>query len=776
MKKKLLLLLVCSMTAVWGFAQSWDCGANVRATLETGTLTISGTGMMTNYASAGSVPWYTYRTSITAVSIGSEITGIGNYAFNGCTGLTSVTIPGSVTSIGQYVFQDCSGLTELTLPFVGNSATATGSSAILGYLFGTTSNSNMQSVTQYYGPSFSSTYTTTRYFPKNLKKITVTSPCTKIEYGAFSNCSMIEEINLSTGVASIGEYAFYGCSKLPTVTIPSSMTSIGISAFRESGITSMTIPDNVKSIGNYAFSGCSGLMSVTIPTGMTSIGDYAFSSCSGLTSVTVPVASIGQYAFSSCSGLTSLIMTTDVKSIGQYAFNNCTGLTSVTIPESTTSIGQYVFQDCSGLTELTLPFVGTSATATGSSAILGYLFGTSSGAGMQSVTQYYSSLSSAYTTRYFPRNLKKITVTSPCSKIEYGAFYGCSMIEEIHLSTGVGSIGSSAFQGCANLISVNIPENVKSIEAYTFYDCSQLPTVTIPAGVTSIGDRAFQGCSGLPAVVMPAGLTNIGISAFQGCSGLTSMTVPNSVTAIGSSVFSGCSKLTELILPFIGTRANATLESGILGIMFGSSGATTVTQYYAPDEYKNYAIPPALEKLTITRPCTHLEYGALFNCSMLKEITLESSVTGLGTYSLSGCSGLEHIYVKQTMPPAAYANTTFRGVSKFACILHVPVGSKQYYSHSAAVGWNEFVLIKEEEGYGITVSTGNSLQVYLNPTSETFRISGISENTVVTLLDIGGKIVLQRTVAPDEPVFVEHLPAGMYIVRAAGETMKLVKR
>ena len=58
-----------------------------------------------------------------------SVTGIGNGAFDGCSGLTSVTIPNSVTSIGESAFKGCSGLTSVTIP---NSVESIGSDAFSG--------------------------------------------------------------------------------------------------------------------------------------------------------------------------------------------------------------------------------------------------------------------------------------------------------------------------------------------------------------------------------------------------------------------------------------------------------------------------------------------------------------------------------------------------------------------------------------------------------------------------------------------------------------------
>ena len=54
--------------------------------------------------------------SLTSVTIPSNVTTIADYAFNGCYGLSAMTIPSNVESIGNSAFTGCFGLTLVEIP------------------------------------------------------------------------------------------------------------------------------------------------------------------------------------------------------------------------------------------------------------------------------------------------------------------------------------------------------------------------------------------------------------------------------------------------------------------------------------------------------------------------------------------------------------------------------------------------------------------------------------------------------------------------------------
>lgn len=75
----------------------------------------------------------------------------------------------------------------------------------------------------------------------------------KIESGAFSGCSALNNVVIPASVKTIGESAFSGCSALSSVTFNEGVKKIGRYAFYNTALKAAILPASVVSIGNYAF-------------------------------------------------------------------------------------------------------------------------------------------------------------------------------------------------------------------------------------------------------------------------------------------------------------------------------------------------------------------------------------------------------------------------------------------------------------------------------------------------------------------------------------------
>ena len=117
-------------------------------------------------------------------------------------------------------------------------------------------------------------------------------------------------------------------SKINGITVE----TIGNTAFQNSAVTSVTIPDSVTAIYSGAFANCSQLTNISIPNSVTYISFSAFRACTSLKSITLPssLSSISEALFFGCSQLTTIHIPVSVTSIGSYAFDGCPSSMTVT--------------------------------------------------------------------------------------------------------------------------------------------------------------------------------------------------------------------------------------------------------------------------------------------------------------------------------------------------------------------------------------------------------------------------------------------------------------
>ncbi|MDE6382977.1 MAG: leucine-rich repeat domain-containing protein [Paramuribaculum sp.] len=293
-------------------------------------------------------------TSLTSIAIPSSVKTIGGDAFSNC-GLTKIIIPATVDNIGSSAFANCANLTEMEIAdcadvlelesgvfydspidtlYIGRNL-----SDNYGFFYDTPHQKHLTigSLVSSLGdglhyqselgtliikdgeipldlPSLWDSPIETLYLGRNLKGT-----------GHFSHIEKLRRVTISSAVTAIPGSEFSGCENLTEISMPNSITSIGSSAFEETGLTSVIIPQAVHNIGHQAFDGCRSLASVSLPDSLIYIGEYAFSDCTALTSITIP---------------------NTVTTLSEGAFDGCSALTSVTIPNSVNIMRKNVFSDC----------------------------------------------------------------------------------------------------------------------------------------------------------------------------------------------------------------------------------------------------------------------------------------------------------------------------------------------------------------------------------------------------------------------------------------------
>ncbi len=388
-------------------AVSGVCGENAswNYDTETCTLTISGSGKMTDFGGSSRIPWAAYRSEIRTVTVADGITSICSCAFFQCTALTSVTLPDSITEIGDSAFHYCRALTSLRIPEnlteIGRETFAAchslekidlpaGIQTVARDALspcGSLTAINVDAANPYYssqdGVLFSKDMTRLIQYPAGKTDLTYTIPetVTEIEDYAFYMVEKLEQVTVPAGITVIPEYCFSSCESLNSVTLPDTLTRIESTGFYHcTKLTRISLPESLTYIGSLSFARCTKLAEVTIPASAAYIGGEAFYETAWIDaqreknpvviingvlldaqkdsgeSFTVPdsVHMISGYAFKMRRDLKKIVIPDSVRIVGEWAFEECDALEQVTFPASVEEIGNGAVQQCPALKSITI--------------------------------------------------------------------------------------------------------------------------------------------------------------------------------------------------------------------------------------------------------------------------------------------------------------------------------------------------------------------------------------------------------------------------------------
>ena len=105
-----------------------------------------------------------------------------------------------------------------------------------------------------------------------VKELIICDGITSIGNYAFCGASGLEKLSIANTVTNIGDYAFLYDVNLANVKLPNKIENIGYTAFKETKIQNITIPNSVKKLSGAIFANCGNLARIKfLPTDMTGI-------------------------------------------------------------------------------------------------------------------------------------------------------------------------------------------------------------------------------------------------------------------------------------------------------------------------------------------------------------------------------------------------------------------------------------------------------------------------------------------------------------------------
>ena len=448
-----------------------------------------------NYAFAG-------FNKVTNINFSNNLEKIGEYAFYNCSSLQSLILPETLNSIGLAAFYGCSGITRLELP------------SQLGYIASRAFNncSNLENI-YYYGNVES-------WCNINLKSTPVPQAMRFYMKDENQEWAEVSEITIPDTITEIKENTFYGFTSLTKIHLHDSITSLGMNAFRNCGISSITIPKTLTNFGPYAFEDCNNLQTVyydgtindwcnnefyySTSTPMHKASEFYIKNgneYNKITTINIPnnITEIKNYTFYGFEQITELNIPNNIITIGKESFAECLSLIDLKIPESVTKIKYGAFIRCSGIVNITLT---ANLIDIESNAFSVY-----------DVYTYTNNLSNIYFEGTILQWMSIDMEDNPMQDAEHFFLKNEDVWTEVtKIDSPEGVIEIKNLSWFDNIISITLPSTVTVIG--NFNGCDKLESFEIPEGVKKINQNAFYGCDNMEYIIIPISMEEIGAHAF----------------------------------------------------------------------------------------------------------------------------------------------------------------------------------------------------------------------------------------------------------------------
>lgn len=549
------------------------------------------------------------------------------------------------------------------------------------------------SYTWYTGPNYSTSPNKKTFFvPPRIHKVEIEAEGVSEDYyndynfidRAFFNLPYLKTVNIDNNIKSLNSYHLFCQSGIASVTLPDEISAIGIGCFIDcKNLTSITLPNNLQEISKEAFAGCENLTSINIPATVHTFGDSCFEDCVNLKDMNI-------YTGKNSEGELNFVPTktggfnipTATKKIGSLAFAKCDEFEIINLSSgydavsptrpaqsNLTSVGEGAFSGCIGIKTLIIPFIGSKqGNSNSKEAVLGYLFGSTTIDGTIAAHQQFgSSATSNVLTAAIPSNLSTIVVTGE-THINRGAFQGIESLKSLTISSSATSMDRSFLAECPNLETLILPfvglNRDNQFNPANLFENSELD---LPQN----SPYYKVGNYNVPKTFISLEITNCPIiksGLLHNLTYIQEVIIGKSTTEIESSVFYNNGSLKRLVVPFAGqynrlfVRGNwphytyywwqidIEARNG-LAWMFSNTRSTSaeyvnnvfVGGYSDYDQnIRRKYIPQSLIEVEITNASVVSSY-ALRGFSSLKKIDISNSPSYIGKEAFKGCTSVTEL-------------------------------------------------------------------------------------------------------------------------------------